>query len=175
MNETIVTAVGRVATTVSSHRFGDGAVKASFRLVCNERRREWGSGKWVDGEALYISVTCWRALAENVQHSLHIGDPVVVRGRMYTRQYETEGRRASVVELDASAIGPDLARCTTVVTRPGSGGHSQEATQELALETAQEVAGAVAHLPAQQAGEAAERRLVGAAAGGRGAEVPMNP
>jgi len=172
MYETFVTAVGRVATTVSSHQFGDGAVKASFRLACNERRREWATGKWVDGDTLYISVTCWRALAENVQRSLHVGDPVVVRGRMHTRQYEAEGRRAAIVELDATAIGPDLARCTTVVTRSGvrPSGH-----QEAAHETLQEATGGVPHVPAQQGAAVAERQLVGAATGGGGAEVPMNP
>ena len=174
MYETFVTAVGRVATTVSSHRFDDGALKASFRLVCNERRREWATGKWVTGDTLYISVTCWRALAENVQHSLHVGDPVVVRGRMHTREYETEGRRAAIVELDATAIGPDLARCTTVVTRSGSGGRPS-GTQDAAQEALQDAAGAVAHVPAQQDATAPERELVGAATGGRGAEVPVNP
>jgi single-strand DNA-binding protein len=173
MYETFVTAVGRVATTVSSHRFGDGAVKASFRLVCNERRREWATGNWVNGDTLYISVTCWRALAENVQHSLHVGDPVVVRGRMHTREYEAEGRRAAIVELDATAIGPDLARCTTVVTRSGSGGRPP-GPQEGAQEMLPEGASALALVPAQQDGEV-ERRLVGAASGGGGAEVPMNP
>jgi single-strand DNA-binding protein len=171
MYETFVTAVGRVATTVTSHRFGDGAVKASFRLVCNERRREWATGNWVNGDTLYISVTCWRALAENVQHSLRVGDPVVVRGRMHTREYETEGRRAAIVELDATAIGPDLARCTTVVTRSGSGVRPP-VPAESAQEVQQESAGAVAHVPAQQD---AERELVGAATGGGGAEVPVNP
>jgi len=174
MYETFVTAVGRVATTVSSHRFGDGAVKASFRLVCNERRREWATGNWVDGDTLYISVTCWRALAENVEHSLHVGDPVVVRGRMHTREYETEGRRAAIIELDATAIGPDLARCTTVVTRSGSSVRAS-GLQAGAQELLQEAASVLAEVPAQQDADAAERRLVGAAAGGRGAEVPMNP
>ena len=170
MYETIVTAVGRVATTVSSHRFGDGAVKASFRVACNERRREWATGKWVDGDTLFISVTCWRALAENVRHSLNVGDPVVVRGRMHTRQYESEGQRASIVELEATAIGPDLARCTTVVTRPGAGGRPA-GMQELLPEAAD--VGAL--VPPQPEAPAAERQLVGAAAGGGGAEVPMNP
>ncbi|MGI5128836.1 single-stranded DNA-binding protein [Pseudonocardia sp. CA-107938] len=167
MYETIVTAVGRVATIVSSHRFGDGPPKASFRLACNERRRDWSSGNWVDGDTVYFSVSCWRSLAENVQHSLRVGDPVVVRGRMHTRDYETpEGRRTSVVELDATAIGPDLARCTTVVTRAepvGRGTGRQEAIS--------------ASEPRGSGGEAvaAERELVGAAAGGPAAEVPMRP
>ncbi|MDN5859971.1 MAG: single-stranded DNA-binding protein [Pseudonocardia sp.] len=121
MYETVLTAVGRVATAVSGHRFDDGVSKASFRLACTERRREWGTGNWVDGETLFMTVICWRSLAENVQASLRVGDPVVVRGRMRTREFEIEGRRATNLEMEAAAIGPDLSRCTTVVTRTSGG------------------------------------------------------
>lgn len=129
MNETIVTAVGRIASPVDLRRFGDGGVRASFRVACNERRRDWKTGDWVDGDTLYMSVTCWRGLAENVKASLGVGDPVVVRGRMYTRQYETEGRRMSVVEMDATAAGPDLARCTSVIARTPTGATGRPAAE----------------------------------------------
>lgn len=145
MYETIVTAVGRVATTVSSHQFADGTPKATFRLACTERRREWTSGNWVDGDTFFVTVICWRALADNVQASLRVGDPVMVRGRMHTREYETEGRRVFTTEMDASAVGPDLARCTTVVTRPPAGGRPPAAQEQV---------------------EQRQRELVGVGAGG---------
>lgn len=160
MYETIVTAVGRVATTVSSHRFGEGAVKASFRLACTERRREWGTGNWVDGETLFISVICWRALAENVEASLRVGDPVVVRGRMRMREFEMDGRRATAVEMDATAVGPDLSRCTTVVTRTTGG-----ATRPVEDQGRQQETVSAVDVPVQQGA----RELVGASAGSAGA------
>lgn len=130
MSQTTLTAVGRVATPITVRRFGDGAAKASFRIACNERRRDWDNGgRWVDGETLYMTVQCWRGLAENVQASLRVGDPIVVRGRMHTREFTSEGRRITVVEMDASTIGPDLAGCTAAVTRTRSTRPAAEAVE----------------------------------------------
>ncbi len=53
-------------------------------------------------------MTCWRALADNVARSLVKGDPVIVRGRLYTRQFEHEGQRRMSIELEATAVGPNL-------------------------------------------------------------------
>lgn len=126
MYETHVTAVGRVVTPVSERRFADGTAKVSFRVACNERRIDRTTGAWVDGDTLYLSVTCRRTLAENVYASLVVGDPVVVRGRIFSRQYDKDGRRVSVMELEASAVGPDLTRCRAAITRTKRAGGSGE-------------------------------------------------
>jgi single-strand DNA-binding protein len=90
----------------------------NFRVACNERRFDGESESWVNGDSLYLSVSCWRRLAENAA-SLVKGDPVIVRGKLRTREWTTDqGERRSVVELEASAIGPDLARCAATVRRP---------------------------------------------------------
>jgi single-strand DNA-binding protein len=69
---------------------------------------------------LYLSVSCWRRLAENAA-SLVKGDPVIVRGKLRTREWTTEqGERRSVVELEADSIGPDLARCAVTVRKQRS-------------------------------------------------------
>jgi single-strand DNA-binding protein len=68
---------------------------------------------------------------------------VIVSGKLSTRTYEKDGQNRSVCELEALAIGPDLARGTAVFRR----------TPRSASE---EPAGATAD-PA-----AAESRLVGA-------------
>jgi single-strand DNA-binding protein len=95
----------------------DGTLVLNFRVACNERRFDSASESWVDGESLYLSASCWRRLAENAA-SLVKGDPVIVRGKLRTREWTTEqGERRSVVELEATAIGPDLARCTATVRK----------------------------------------------------------
>jgi single-strand DNA-binding protein len=71
----------------------------------------------VNGSSLFVQVTCWRQLAENVIASLGVGDPVVVRGRLYTDEFESEGKRQTATRLEAHAVGPDLNRCKAVVTR----------------------------------------------------------
>jgi single-strand DNA-binding protein len=108
--------VGTLVTDMRPRRVGpDGTLVLNFRVACNERRFDSASESWVDGESLYLSASCWRKLAENAA-SLVKGDPVIVRGRLRTREWTTEqGERRSVVELEATAIGPDLARCTATV------------------------------------------------------------
>jgi single-strand DNA-binding protein len=117
MYETNMTAIGRVASRPQEWRFNDGSLKVSFRVASTERRFDRNSGTWGDGPTLFLSVICRRALAENAAASLVVGDPVIVHGRLVTRQYEKDGRNNSVVEMEATAVGPDLVRCTTVVRR----------------------------------------------------------
>jgi len=69
------------------------------------------------GDRLFVTVTCWRKLANGVAASLSKGDPVVVTGRLFTRGYEVEGQKRSVTEVDAIAVGPDLSRCSAELLR----------------------------------------------------------
>ena len=117
MNETEVTVVGNVISDVKSRRTGEGVRVVNFRVASNERRFDKGTGEWVDGDRFFVSVTCWRKLANGVAASLSKGDPVVVTGRLYTRGYEVEGQRRSVTEIEANAVGPDLSRCSAELTR----------------------------------------------------------
>ena len=119
MRETPVTVVGTLVSDMRPRRVGpDGTLVLNFRIACNERRFDSASESWVDGESLYLSASCWRRLAENAA-SLVKGDPVIVRGKLRTREWTTEqGERRSVVELEATAIGPDLARCAATVRKP---------------------------------------------------------
>lgn len=117
MRETLVTVTGNVISDLRSRRTGDGARLVSFRLASNERKFDRDTDSWVDGDRFFATVTCWRRLAEGVAGSLAKGDPVVVTGRLFTRNYEVEGQRRSSTELDAYAVGPDLGRCTADIRR----------------------------------------------------------
>jgi single-strand DNA-binding protein len=117
MYETTMTMVGRLATAVTRVDFKDGGVKATFRLASTERRFDRGSQQWVDGSRLFLTVVCWRALAEHVLAALGVGDPVIVQGKLREREYEKDGRVHSVIEIDAATVGPDLARCSAAVAR----------------------------------------------------------
>jgi single-strand DNA-binding protein len=117
MYETQLTVVGTLITAVDKRRLPDGTTVVSFRVASNERRFDRATEAWTDGDSLYVSVTAWRRLADNVHASLVLGDPIVVRGRLYCRSYDKDGRRHSVMELEASAVGPDLTRSRAVVSR----------------------------------------------------------
>jgi single-strand DNA-binding protein len=115
MYATYTTLVGRVITAPERQTYDSGATRVHFRVACTERRRN-GAG-WDDGETLYITVRCWRQLADNVAESMSVGDPVIAHGKIFTRNVEREGSRLSVTEMDATAVGPDLRWATADVTR----------------------------------------------------------
>ena len=121
MYETQVTVVGNLVTDVDKHRLSDGSAVANFRVGSTERRFDRAGGTWVDGNRLYIDVRCRRDLADNSVASVVKGDPVVVTGHIYTRNYEHHGQRRSVPTLEAHSVAADLARCTVVLTRTRRG------------------------------------------------------
>lgn len=117
MRETLVTVTGNVISDLRSRRTGDGARLVSFRLASNERKFDRDTETWVDGDRFFVTVTCWRKLADGVAGSLAKGDPVLVTGRLSTRNFAVDGQRRSSTELDAYAVGPDLGRCTADIRR----------------------------------------------------------
>lgn len=122
MNETTITVVGNLTEDPVLRHTTQGVELLTLRLASNSRRWDRDSGEWVDGESLFLRATCWRQLAQNAAESLRRGDPVVVSGRLYTRQFEVEGERRSIMELEATAIGHDLARGVTSFRRVARGG-----------------------------------------------------
>jgi single-strand DNA-binding protein len=119
VNETMVTVTGNVAGDVISRRVGTNEehLLVTFRVASSERRFDKVSESWIDGDRFTASVNCWRRLAEGARASLVKGDPVVVTGRLSVREYEAEGGRRYMTEIAATAVGPDLSRCTAEVRR----------------------------------------------------------
>lgn len=110
MFETTVTLVGTVLSSPKVRETAQGNRVASFRMVSTARRYDKASGEWVDGDRVFATVQCWRRLAEGVSRSVYNHDPVVVTGRLRTREYEHDGQRRSVTEIEATSVGLDLAR-----------------------------------------------------------------
>ena len=88
---------------------------ASFRLAHTPRVRR--NGEWVDAPTTWITVTCFRALAENVMASVHKGQPVVVAGRLRTNVWTKEGVTYERLILEATTVGHDLTRGTATFRR----------------------------------------------------------
>ncbi|MER7278327.1 single-stranded DNA-binding protein [Dactylosporangium sp. NPDC000244] len=112
MFETMVTVVGNVLNAPDCRRLVDNqTLVTSFKVASTSRRLDRADGRWIDGDSLRVRVNCWRQLAENVARSVQVGDPVIVTGRLYSRDWETEDhvRRVSY-ELDAQTVGHDLSR-----------------------------------------------------------------
>jgi single stranded DNA-binding protein len=107
-----ITVVGNALNTPEWRRFErTNALVANFKIASTARRFDRANGRWIDGDNLRVRVNCWRRLAEGVVASVKVGDPVIVTGRMYTRDWTTEdGQRRSTYELEATTVGHDLSR-----------------------------------------------------------------
>jgi single-strand DNA-binding protein len=87
----------------------------SFRLACTPRMRR--GGDWTDGETTWLTVTCFRALAEHAASSIRRGDPVIVIGRLRTQVWTKDGAQQERTVLEALTIGHDLTRGTSAFNR----------------------------------------------------------
>jgi single-strand DNA-binding protein len=112
MFDTTVTIVGNALNAPELRRTsGTNTLVASFRVASTSRRYDRDSGRWVDGPSLRVRVNCWRRLAEGVTQSVVTGDPLVVTGRMFTRDWiGDDGQHRVSYELEAIAVGHDLSR-----------------------------------------------------------------
>jgi single-strand DNA-binding protein len=111
-NEAHVSLVGYVASEPNYLRVGENSIpKLTVRVCWTNRRRDSGTGEWIDGNTSFVNVICWRQLAENLSACLRKGDPVLVRGRLDVRSFVgRDGQRRTAVDVDANALGPDLNR-----------------------------------------------------------------
>jgi single-strand DNA-binding protein len=117
MNDTMITIVGNVVDTPRRRRTKNGHEVTNFRIASTSRRFDREQEKFVDNSTLYVNVTCWRQFAINVDESIRKGQPVVVYGRYYMREYKVEEQVRTAYELEATAVGHDLARGTSQFTR----------------------------------------------------------
>lgn len=87
-----------------------GIAVGSFTLAANSRKKNEQTGEWEDDKVLFLSVTCFKQLAENVAESLRKGDLAMVTGRMNTDQWEDQqsGEKRSMTRLVANAVGLSL-------------------------------------------------------------------
>ncbi len=110
MFETPITVVGTIITNPERRWVGDQEL-IKFRVASNSRRRTT-DGIWEPGNSLYATVNCWGRLITGVGAGLGKGDAVIVVGNVYTSEYEDrDGNRRSSLEIRATSVGPDLARC----------------------------------------------------------------
>jgi len=113
----MITIAGNVCDDPKMRFTKSGHPVTNLRVASTSRRYDQRTGAWVDNPTLFLSVTCWRGLAENVSESVHKGDPVVVTGRLTSQRYEVGEQLRYVEVLEATSLGHDLARGKTVFTK----------------------------------------------------------
>jgi single-strand DNA-binding protein len=109
MSENSVTLVGNLTDDPELRFTAQGAAVANFRIAVSKRIRDPQTNEWKDGDTSFFRINVWRQLAENVAESLTRGTRVIVTGTLKMRQWETqEGEKRSVVEVEATEVGPSL-------------------------------------------------------------------
>lgn len=118
VNDTIVTLQGYVGGSVTLRAAGETVV-AGFRLGSTPRHFNRTSQEWVDDQTQWFTVSAWRALGENCAASLHVGDAVVVHGRMRVSTWvDGNGVERETWEIVATTVGHDLTRGTSTFVKP---------------------------------------------------------
>ena len=116
MSDTI-TITGLIATTPRHIVTSEGLPITSFRLASSQRRFDKATLKWVDSSTNWYTVSAYKQLAINCVPSLNKGDRIVVSGRLRVRDWTTDDRTGTNVEIEAEVIGHDLFWATAVATR----------------------------------------------------------
>lgn len=122
MSVATVTISGRLASDPTLRRTAKDQGVCNFTVAHTERKLGSDGTTWEDAsETLWLRVTAWGRLGENVAASLHKGDAVTVSGRIAPRTYQTEaGEIRTEMTCQASSVAVDLDRATVVVTRFGA-------------------------------------------------------
>jgi single-strand DNA-binding protein len=133
VNEATVSVSGYIATQPKGGWTKDGTRTVSMRLGWTPRRIDRGTGEWVDQPSSFVSVICYRKVAENAALCLRKGDPVVVKGSLRVREYGDEPKRTAV-EVIADTIGHDLSRGITIFKKATEQLEKTAAERELEID-----------------------------------------
>ena len=121
MNDIDITIIGNVASDVSLNFTKGGVSVAHFRVAAGTRRFDRQAERWIDGDTHFFSISCFRDLAHNVVSSLSKGQPVIIRGRLRSRESIREcGEHMHTFryyDVEANVVGHDLSRGSAVFTR----------------------------------------------------------
>lgn len=106
----LISMEGRVVADPELKYTASGVAMCKFRAVASSRKKitEDGEEKWVDDKNFWISVTCFRKLAENVAESIEKGNLVLIQGRLQTDEWETDGQKRTAPSILADNVAPSL-------------------------------------------------------------------
>lgn len=117
------TVVGNLAKDPEIRYTQNGKPVTSFTMADTPRSLNSATNEWEDGTTLWLSVTAWDVLAENVAASLAKGMRVVVTGSLTQKNYTTkDGQERIQLEIKANEVAPSLRFATATVTKKTGGG-----------------------------------------------------
>lgn len=126
---TTMSVIGTIATDPKLFHPSGGVPLCSFRLASDERRYDSEQRNWVEGQTNWFGVVCFRGLAANAYASFRKGERVIVHGKVRVRNWSTEDRQGTSIEIEADALGHDVRWGISRFERR-AGSAAQRATQE---------------------------------------------
>lgn len=128
-NDAQFAVTGYVATQPKAGTTKSGAPFLFMRVAWTPRAFNKATGEWADQQTSFVSVMCYRKVAENATKCLRRGDAITLRGTVQVRDYvDQAGAKRSSVDVVADSLGHDMSRGTS---------HFSKATQR-AEQTAEE-------------------------------------
>lgn len=99
---------GRIGTDIESKQMTDGTMKAKFRIITSDRRKN-DYGQWEDKDTSGWTVVAWGNLATKAIAHLSKGDPVTVQGTIKEVSWlDQDGNKKKSTETRASEISINL-------------------------------------------------------------------
>lgn len=92
--------VGRLTRDPDLRYTPNGVAVVNFGIAMNRPFKNQNG----ENEADFLNVVAWRKQAENVAQYLKKGSLVGIDGRLQSREYEKDGRRVFVVEIQAESV-----------------------------------------------------------------------
>jgi single-strand DNA-binding protein len=110
-NDAYFAVTGYVATQPKVGKTKTGAPFLSMRVAWTPRAISKTTGEWADQQTSFVSVTCYRKIAENAAKCLRRGDPITLRGTVTVREYADQaGVKRNSVDVVADSLGHDMSR-----------------------------------------------------------------
>lgn len=120
MSNADITVSGNLTVDPDLKFSSNGNARLSFSVASNKRFQV--NGEWQE-ETSFFNVVAWRGTAEQAAAVLEKGMPVIIKGRLEQRSWETsEGEKRSTVEIVADAIAVNTYGIESLVRRRGGGG-----------------------------------------------------
>lgn len=104
-----MTIEGRVVGDPELRFAPSGVAVGRMRVVASDRRKN-DQGEWEDADTLWIDITCFKQIAENMAESIVDKDLIVAVGKIRTEQWEDKetGEKRSKIAMIADAVAADL-------------------------------------------------------------------
>lgn len=104
-----VTLVGNLVKDPELRFTQAGVAVCNFTLACTKRHYDKDTKAWVDGDTVFMNITAWHQMAENIADTLSKGKQALVIGELVQRSFEDKtGATKTVYEVKADHVGPSM-------------------------------------------------------------------